>query len=97
MTHGRCQTCIGKILIRGVNDLATKRQDIAAQWHPTKNATLTPADVKPGSERPVWWRCPNGHEFEMEVPERAPFHPNTPQARHDPRPLPDLHREDPHP
>jgi hypothetical protein len=28
MTHGRCQTCFGKILIRGLNDLATKRQDM---------------------------------------------------------------------
>jgi hypothetical protein len=36
-------------------------------WHPTKNGTLTPFDVTPGSERRVWWRCPRGHEWSAQV------------------------------
>lgn len=38
--------------------------EIAAQWHPTKNGTLTPADVRPNSFKPRWWMCENRHEFE---------------------------------
>lgn len=60
---GRCQTCVGKILIPGTNDLATVRPDLAAWWHWEKNGQLTPDQVKPGSETPVWWLCSDGHAF----------------------------------
>ncbi|WP_371824597.1 zinc-ribbon domain-containing protein [Mycolicibacterium sp. TY81] len=33
------------------------RPDIAAEWHPTKNAPTTAADVNPGSKKPRWWLC----------------------------------------
>src|SRR5207253_1198304 len=38
--------------------------DLVAQWHPTRNGTLLPADVNAGSHRKVWWRCPNGPDHE---------------------------------
>lgn len=60
---GRCQTCVGHILIPGKNDLATIRPEIAAHWHPTKNGSLTPDMVKPWSNLEVWWLCDKGHEF----------------------------------
>jgi Probable Zinc-ribbon domain/Protein of unknown function (DUF559) len=31
--------------------------DIAAEWHATKNAPLTAADVNPGSKTPRWFKC----------------------------------------
>ncbi|WP_185260720.1 zinc-ribbon domain-containing protein [Pseudarthrobacter sp. NBSH8] len=68
---GRCQTCNGRILILGVNDLATARPEIAAWWHPTKNGNLSPTMVKPGSEIEVWWICPDGHEFPANVDYRC--------------------------
>ena len=42
-------------LIKGVNDLATLRPDLASEWHPTKNGNLTPQDVTCGSDKKVWW------------------------------------------
>ncbi len=48
-----------------------KFPDIAKQWHPTKNGTLTPYDVISSSRTKVWWLCPNScsygciHEWEM--------------------------------
>lgn len=68
---GRCQTCVGRILIPGVNDLATVRPDIASWWHPTKNGHLTPDMVKPGSELVVWWQCDDGHAFPAMVAYRC--------------------------
>lgn len=48
---------------RGIIDLATYSPDIAAEWHPTKNRGLTPADVTRGSKKRVWWLCSKGHEY----------------------------------
>jgi hypothetical protein len=39
------------------NTLAALFPEVAAQWHPEKNGTSTPADVVAASTRIVWWRC----------------------------------------
>jgi hypothetical protein len=46
---------------------------LAQQWHPTKNGTLSPADVTAGTHRKVWWQCPgdSNHEWEANVRNRA--------------------------
>ncbi|MCX6056559.1 MAG: zinc-ribbon domain-containing protein [Chloroflexi bacterium] len=36
---------------------------IAKEWHPTRNGTMRPSDVAPGSNRVVWWRCGCSHEW----------------------------------
>ena len=55
---GKCPYCTNHALLRGFNDVASKRPDIAAQWHPTRNGDLTPRDVTAGSGKKVWWKCP---------------------------------------
>jgi transposase-like protein len=37
--------------------LAEKLPAIAAEWHPTLNADLTPADVGYASNKRAWWLC----------------------------------------
>jgi hypothetical protein len=44
--------------------LAKADPEIAAQWHPNKNGSVTPDDVRPNSFKKRWWRCSKGHEFE---------------------------------
>jgi hypothetical protein len=44
--------------------LAKADPEIAGQWHPTKNGSVTPAHVRPNSFKKRWWRCEKGHEFE---------------------------------
>ncbi len=39
------------------NCLATTHPKLAQEWHPSKNAPLTPHDVVAGTGREVWWRC----------------------------------------
>jgi uncharacterized Zn-finger protein len=46
-----------------INNLEFKCPDIARQWHPSKNGTLTPGIVTPFSNRKAWWRCEKGHEW----------------------------------
>jgi hypothetical protein len=62
-----CPYCANRIAEAGVTDLRTLRPDIADQWDPEKNGTLTPERVTPGSSRNVWWTCGRGHSFEAPV------------------------------
>lgn len=66
-----CPYCEGRALAKGENDLVTSHPWVALWWHPSKNGTLQPADVKAGSEKRVWWLCPEGHEFEQQIDYRS--------------------------
>jgi len=68
--HG-CPVCTGRSVLAGHNDLATTVPDLAAQWHPTRNGDLRPDQVSMGSEKRVWWRCEQGHEWEAKVSSRT--------------------------
>lgn len=37
---------------------------LAAEWHPTLNTDLSPADVSAGSGRKVWWICTLHHAWQ---------------------------------
>ena len=63
-----CPFCAGKRPIPGENDLAAKYPELAAQWHPSKNGSLSPDNVTPGSSRNVWWQCAVcGHEWQARI------------------------------
>ena len=63
-SHGRgCPYCAGRLPTLDTS-LAAIRPDLAQDWHPTRNAPLTPADLLPQSNRKVWWQCGDGHEWE---------------------------------
>ncbi len=46
------------------NCIASTHPKLAAQWHPTKNGTLSPYDVTVGSNKKAWWKCPKGDDHE---------------------------------
>jgi len=54
--HG-CLNCTGQVAFPGVNDLATLYPEVAKEWHPTKNDSLTPRDIRPKSNKKYWWKC----------------------------------------
>lgn len=71
--HGAgCPFCAGK-RPTDRNRLDLNRPTLAMQWHPTKNGDLTPADVTTGSNRRVWWICPQDstHVWCVQVRARA--------------------------
>ncbi len=65
-----CPVCSGHRLVVGVNDLATVRPDLAAQWHPTKNKDLKSTDVIAGTSKNVWWQCKKGHGWQARINNR---------------------------
>ena len=66
-----CPICAGKVIVPEENDLVSRFPDIAAEWHPTRNGTLTPDRCSPSSNRKVWWLCPLGHEYQAAVGART--------------------------
>lgn len=53
------------------NCLATVNPALAAEWHPTKNAGLTPKDITLRASKKVWWHCSKGHSYQAMVSSRA--------------------------
>lgn len=67
-THSRgemkaCPHCSGRAATEK-NSLALHYPLIAKEWHPTKNASLTPNEVTRASGRKIWWRCSFNPEHE---------------------------------
>jgi len=65
-----CPICANRIVIKGMNDLASIHPEIAAEWNYDKNTSLLPTDVAPGSNKKVWWVCEKGHEWKAMVASR---------------------------
>lgn len=62
-----CPYCAGK-RVHPAKSLAAKYPELAAEWHTERNGDLQPDQILPGSNKKVWWRCPDkGHEYDMEV------------------------------
>jgi hypothetical protein len=67
-----CPSCLGTVLIPGVNDLKSQNPDVAALWHPQKNGTLSPAEVIFNKSKvKYWWLCSFGHETQTTIAVRS--------------------------
>jgi hypothetical protein len=68
-----CPICAGKRVLEGFNDLKSTKQEIAREWHPTKNGDLTPTEVARSSSKKVWWQCSKypEHEWDASVDNRS--------------------------
>jgi hypothetical protein len=66
-----CPYC-AHLKVSPATSLANAQPAVAAEWHPTKNGRLRPADVVSGSRTRVWWKCAEGpdHEWQCEVGDR---------------------------
>ena len=66
-----CPFCAGQRSCCGKSFLF-KFPQVATQWHPIKNKKITTQEVKSGSNKKYWWKCPNGpdHIWEYMVANR---------------------------
>lgn len=62
---------MGKRVIIGQNDIATTHPHLSQEWNYERNGSVFPTDVSSGSNKRVWWRCKEGHEWEAVVASRA--------------------------
>lgn len=66
-----CPICANRTVLAGSNDLASTHPTLVAQWHPTRNGSLTPQQVVAGNHRKVWWQCEKGHVWRASIAARA--------------------------
>jgi len=52
-----CPSCAGRVLLPGVNDLASQRPELVAEWNFEANGELLPNQVFMSSKVKVGWRC----------------------------------------
>ncbi|MDZ5473275.1 zinc-ribbon domain-containing protein [Bacillus sp. 31A1R] len=64
-----CPICSGKIITEE-NCLATDNPELAKQWNTERNGSLTPETIHAKSNKKVWWKCIEGHEWEASVNNR---------------------------
>ena len=62
----RCPYCADIKALKGYNDLQTIDPEGAKEWDYEKNE-LGPDEVLPNSRKKVWWKCPNGHSYDMSL------------------------------
>lgn len=65
-----CPYCANKRVLPGYNDLATTNPKLAKEWNYEKNEDLTPQKLVKKSNKKVWWKCGQGHEWKATVYER---------------------------
>lgn len=65
-----CPICSGARVVEGINDLATLKPELAAEWS-SKNEPLKPTMVTIGSHKKVIWQDKYGHEWTATVKSRA--------------------------
>ncbi len=67
----KCPYCSGKKVLKGYNDLQTVNPALAKEWNHEKNNGLSSTEVTPSSNKKVWWRCSEGHEWEATINNRT--------------------------
>jgi hypothetical protein len=60
-----CPFCAGQ-RVSITNSLA-RFPDLIAEWHPTRNGDLTPGQVIAGTNKRLWWLCPNNADHEWQA------------------------------
>ena len=55
--------CGDRKVLKGYNDLRTTHPEIAREWNKERNGDLKPTDVIASSNKRVWWKCKEGHEW----------------------------------
>jgi len=65
-----CPYCNGKKVYKD-NCLATMNPKLSKEWNYNKNGKLTPESMFCHSNKKVWWKCSNGHEYNATVGNRS--------------------------
>jgi hypothetical protein len=60
--RGRGCPCCAGLKVSVTKSFASLCPALVAQWHPTKNGSITPDQVIALSGKKYWWKCPNGED-----------------------------------
>ena len=66
-----CPVCANRVIVAGVNDLATTHPELANEWDYEANGELLPQHVSYGMGKKVGWKCPLGHKYKATLLHRS--------------------------
>ena len=73
-----CPYCSRKknkhVVYSGYNDLKAYDPEMSKEWDYQLNGDLRPEDIFPSSNREVWWKCLNGHNWRASPNQRSGGH-----------------------
>lgn len=52
-----CPVCSNKLIVKGINDLATTNPELLREWDYENNTEITPYEISKGAEKKIWWIC----------------------------------------
>lgn len=67
-----CPYCSNQKVLEGFNDLATTNPELAKQVNVEKS-DFTPLQIVEGSNKIVWWKCEENHEWKAKVSDRKKY------------------------
>ena len=65
-----CPICAGKVATNSTS-LAALHPKLAKEWDTTRNGSLRPEQVLPGSNKAVYWKCRKGHSWQQVIRQRT--------------------------
>lgn len=72
LTDAGCAVCLNRVILVGVNDLATTNPRIAQELHPSRASAKRATQLHAGDTKKRLWLChQRGHEFTASVQERV--------------------------
>ena len=73
-----CPICSHRVIISGLNDLASYNERIISEWDYKKNINVDPKKISPYSTKKVWWIGQCGHEWKASIYTRTKMGSNCP-------------------
>ena len=70
-TNSTCPVCTKRVVVAGVNDLATTNRMLASEFHPSEYPRRATVMVAAGSTTNILWLCAEGHSFRAPIAARA--------------------------
>lgn len=67
----KCPVCLNRLIVPGINDLATTHSHVVAEFHPTELVRVSPTKLGSSSETLVDFVCPNEHAYRMRIYDRV--------------------------
>lgn len=68
--NSKCPVCLNRLILPGVNDVATTHPWLLSEWHPAWLQRVSPTKYGSGSKVPMMWLCKSGHEYPMTIADR---------------------------
>lgn len=81
-SNGRgCPICLGMKALTVDNSIFEMVPEIVKDWDKEKNGDLHPKNIAWRSNKDVWWKCENGHSYQMKPNNKIKINPETKELR----------------